>query len=162
MEAQVTHYIWAFDPGSRATGVAVVHSENPEFWEAEQFADPKDAFFYMDSRSAVGDRFIVEMYRSAGYLNQHAKNTIEVIGWLKNAIEYFYEQTPLMVPEQKRLAGRREAAELMGMSIAEMEQDIHRKDAFSALSHCCSYRRELLHGRAAEEGKGNLRSPRGS
>jgi hypothetical protein len=142
----MTQYIWAVDPGSRATGVAVVHSENPEFWEAEQFADPKDAFFYIDARTSMTDVFIIEMYRSAGYLTNHGQRTIEAIGWLKNAIEYFYDKPPIMVPEQARLAGRREAAELMGMSIAEMEQNPQRKDAFSALSHCCSYRRELPNG----------------
>ena len=136
------NYIWAFDPGSRATGVAQVHPENLEFWGADQFTDVKDAWHYVDSQVGFGDTFIIEMYRSSGHLTKHGQATIEVIGFLKNAIQYFYDVQPIMVPEQARLSGRREAAELMGMSIGEMETNPTRKDAFSALSHCCSYRRE--------------------
>jgi hypothetical protein len=100
----------------------------------------------IDVEVASGDVSIIEMYRSAGYLNKHAQNTTEAIGALKFMCKSIWIAEPLMRPEQARLAGQREAAAMMGLSVTELRQDPFRKDAFSALSHCCSYRRELLNG----------------
>lgn len=140
------NYIWAVDPGSVATGVAVVHSDDPEYFHAEQFTDPKDAYDYLAGAYCSLDTLLIEMYRSAGHLNQHAQATIEVIGFIRHAIEHSCGKAALLVTEQSRLSGQREAADLMNGSIDTLRMDPNRKDAFSALSHACAYRRRISNG----------------
>lgn len=136
-------YVWAFDPGSVATGVACIHPDSDDFVLAEQFPDPKDAWHFFETQSSVDDIVLIEMYRSAGFLNQHAQKTIEVIGFLKHTYEYYYGKPALIVAEQARLSGRREASKFMGADMEDLWTDPHRKDAFSALAHCCAYRRRI-------------------
>jgi hypothetical protein len=95
---------------------------------------------------APADTILIEMYRSAGYLNKHAQATIEMVGAIKLISKLIFWTPAVMRAEQARISGQREAAELMGASIEFLRADPGLKDAFSALSHCCSYRRELLNG----------------
>jgi hypothetical protein len=135
--------IWAFDPGSVATGVARTHQRSA-FWDAFQVADELDVkeYFWLYEHDQ-DDVFLIEMYRSGGYLNKHAQRTIEVIGGLKMLIRSHTGIDPVMVTEQARLSGQREAAALIGDDIDVLRTDPERKDAFSALSHACAYRRRI-------------------
>ena len=136
--------IWAFDPGSVATGVAFVY-QHAESFQACQFEDIDDVAGVLedDQFHDRDDIFLIEMYRTAGHLNKHAQRTIEMIGGLKYMIRSLTGVEPQLVTEQARLSGQREAADLMNGSIDTLRQDPQRKDAFSALAHCCAYRRRL-------------------
>lgn len=134
--------IWAFDPGSVATGIAWVyqHAESFEAFQMDSDTDIWEAIHNVDH--GRDDIFLIEMYRTAGHLTKHAQNTIEMIGSLKTTIRLLLVE-PLLVTEQARLSGQREAAELMEDDMDILRKDPLRKDAFSALSHCCAYRRRL-------------------
>lgn len=135
--------IWTFDPGSVATGIAWVKTDAPH-WDAFQMDDVVDIHYTLhDYVHGIPSVFLIEMYRSAGHLNEHAKRTIEVIGALKLSVQVITGYKPLMVAEQARLNGQREAAELMKDDIDVLRKDPLRKDAFSALAHACAYRRRI-------------------
>ncbi len=135
--------IVAVDPGHNETGVAVLDSDH---WHARQFANPLSAW------SAIEDElddtqevhFLVEDYRSGGFVTKEAKTTIGLVKFFKLAADYYhsYQVTVFLPVEQARLSGQREAAELMGDTIENLVKDPKRKDAFSALAHCISHRRK--------------------
>jgi hypothetical protein len=139
--------IWAFDPGSNATGVACYTSD--QNWLANQFADPVKAweFFernWMDSwDNSEDDIAIVEDYRSGGHITSYAKDTIEVVGYLKHSLRaegYPY----VMRVEQHRLSGNNHAdALLIGRGISN-PLSTNWKDARSALAHCLTYHRQFI------------------
>lgn len=139
--------IFAFDPGAVATGVAWVY-QYADSWGARQFSSPVDAWEFLEENSAGSDDIVlVEMYRSGGHLTKEAMATIEIVGFLKYATELGWGWGPgpkaIMRVEQHRLSGQREAAQLMGGTIDELKTDPERKDAFSALAHCITYKRTL-------------------
>lgn len=137
--------IFAFDPGSVASGVAWLDTVTDQFY-AGQFADPVEAWQVLEEEGDKDDPVLVEIYRSGGHLTKHAAATIEVVGYFKYAARYGWGWGPSQAierVEQHRLSGRREAAELMEGTIEALEKDPERKDAFSALAHCCAYRRSL-------------------
>lgn len=135
--------IWAFDPGAVATGFAWVSTDGP-YWLADQANDLLDVngevWSYVHGPEDV---YLIEMFRSAGYLNRFAQDTIEVIGALKFMVRSHWGKEPLIVAEQARLSGQREAAELMEDDLDVLREDPLRKDAFSALAHACAYRRKI-------------------
>lgn len=143
--------IWAFDPGAVATGVAWVlrtpedHPSEPS-WYAAQFADPVDAWNVLENKGGGHDTVLVEMYRSGGHLTKEAMATIEVVGFFKHVTKLGWgwgSSRAIMRVEQHRLSGQRDAAELMGGTIDSLRKDPERKDGFSALAHCITYRRSL-------------------
>jgi hypothetical protein len=136
-------FIWAFDPGSKGNGVACVATDNLEYVLVDQFPDVQDAWHFYDTHALTTDTVLIEMYRSSGHLTKHAQATIEAVGFLKNAYAYYLGREPVMVAEQARLSGQREAAELMGDNIDTLRRDPFRKDGFSALAHACAYRRRI-------------------
>jgi len=135
--------IWSFDPGAVATGVAWL--DGIDFY-ATQFANPIEAWNVLEDEGGRDDVVLIEDYRSGSHLTKEAKATIEIVGFLKYAAKTGWgwgTADPVIRVEQHRLSGQREAAQLMGGTIDELKTDPGRKDAFSALSHCCSYRRYL-------------------
>jgi hypothetical protein len=141
--------IIAVDPGAVATGVAMVYSQAaPEYYTAVQFKDPLDAWgaienaFDFDNEDTV---FLIEDYRTAASLTKEAKATIGLVRFFDLAAKYYhtYGVEVVIRVEQHRLSGQREAAQLMGGTIDELKSDPNRKDAFSALAHCCVYRRTV-------------------
>jgi len=137
--------IWAFDPGAVATGVAWVYDNGPGHY-ATQMSHPVDAWDILINHGAEEDIVLVEDYRSGSQLTKEAKATIEIVGFLKYSTKYGWgwgPNEPVMRVEQHRLSGQREAAELMGGTIEALKTDPDRKDAFSALAHCITYRRTL-------------------
>lgn len=137
--------IWAFDPGSKESGVAWVY-QYAESWYAEQFADPVDAWNVLEEEGMRDDIILVETYRSGSHITKDAMATIEIVGFFKYAARLGYgwgPMKPVMRVEQHRLSGQREAARLMGGTIEALTKDPKRKDAFSALAHCITYRRGL-------------------
>ncbi len=138
--------IFAFDPGSNATGVAWLDTVTDEFY-ANQFKHPLDAWRVLEDEGYKDDVVLIEGYRTASSLTKEAKATIEIVGGLKMLATYGWGWGPgtyVERVEQHRLSGRREAAQLMGGTIEELESDKDRKDAFSALAHCIVYRRTLV------------------
>lgn len=137
--------VFAFDPGAVATGVAWLDYPSSS-WYAKQFADPVEAWQVVEEEGERDDVILVEIYRSGGYLTKEAMATIEVVGFFKNAVRLGWGwggKVPVLRVEQHRLSGQSEAAELMGGTVAELKKDPERKDAFSALAHCITYRRTL-------------------
>jgi len=139
--------IWAFDPGSNATGVACYTSDDN--WLANQFVDPVKAweFFYdnwtMSWDNSDDDIAIVEDYRSAGHITSQAKATIEVVGYLKNSLRQ--EGYPLIMRvEQHRLSGVTKADELLISRGVMKPESVNWKDARSALAHCITYHRQFV------------------
>lgn len=142
--------IWAFDPGSNATGVACYTSDNN--WLANQFVDPVKAWeFFFDNwtnswDNSNDDIAIVEDYRSAGHITSQAKATIEVVGYLKNSLRA--EGYPLaMRVEQHRLSGNTKADELLISRGIRNPESANWKDARSALAHCITYHRQFVERR---------------
>ncbi len=136
--------IWGFDPGSNATGVACLDGDHSFKWG--QFEDPIEAWEQLIEFGNKDDIVLIEDYRTAGHLTREAKETLKIVGFLEYSAYYGWgwgQSAPVMRVEQHRLSGRREAAQLMGGTIEELESDKSRKDAFSALAHCCVYRRSL-------------------
>lgn len=137
--------IVAVDPGAVASGVAVMDGH---VWFAKQFKDPQAAWAAIEHEfdEADGDVvFLIEDYRTGSHLTKEAKATIGLVKFFEQATWYYhaYKVTTVMRVEQHRLSGQREAAYLMGGTIDELKKDPERKDAFSALAHCCVYRRSL-------------------
>ena len=136
--------IFAFDPGSNYTGVATIYDDGDVWWG--QHSDPLECWEQLLEHGQKDDIVLIEGYRSGGHLTKEAKATIEVVGGLKMMARYGWGWGPgsyVLRVEQHRLSGRREAAEMMGGTIEELESDVNRKDAFSALAHCIVYRRTL-------------------
>lgn len=137
--------IYAFDPGAVATGIAWLDTASDLFY-ANQFTDPLEAWKVLEEEGYKDDVILIEDYRTAATLTKEAKATIEIVGFLKHSVRYGWgwgPAEPIMRVEQHRLSGQREAAQLMGGTIDELKSDPNRKDAFSALSHCCVYRRTI-------------------
>lgn len=137
--------IWAFDPGAVESGVAWLCTDEP-YWGAYQYADPLKAWENVEMEGQKDDVVLIETYRGSGALTNTARETIEVVGFFKHVTRMGWgwgPSEPIMRVEQQRLSGRREAAQLMGGTIEALESDKNRKDAFSALAHCCAYRRGL-------------------
>jgi hypothetical protein len=137
----------AVDPGYNFTGVASLDGAR---WTAKQYSEPWDAWCAVENcleyhpRDAI---LLVEDYRSAGHLTKEAKETIGIVGMFMHMAPKMWAfelDTVLLRVEQHRLSGRREAAGLMGGTIEDLEKDNERKDAFSALAHCCAYRKVFL------------------
>lgn len=138
--------IFAFDPGAVASGVAWIGLSTEIDWGAKQFADPVEAWGVLEDIGGPDDICLVEQYRSGSHLTKEAMATIEVVGYFKYTARYGWGWGPnkaVMRVEQARLSGRRDAAELMGGTIEDLEKDPNRKDAFSALSHCITYARTV-------------------
>lgn len=142
--------IWAFDPGSNATGVACYTSDHN--WLANQFADPVHAWEFFDSNNmnswdnSSDDVALVEDYRSGGHITSHAKNTIEVVGFLKYNLRM--EGYPFhMRVEQHRISGNSKADELLISRGVKNPESANWKDARSALAHCITYHRQFVERR---------------
>lgn len=139
--------IYAFDPGSVATGVACY--TNDTTWLARQFTDPTHAWEFFENDwmhswdNTHEDVALVEDYRSGGHITAHAKRTIEVVGYLRLSLEasgYPYH----MRVEQHRLSGNTKADELLrGRGINNPESP-NWKDARSALAHCITWHRQFV------------------
>lgn len=137
--------IVAVDPGAVATGVAMVY-QHADSWAAKQFKDPLDAWSAVENEfdECGGVHFLIEDFRTAGHLTKEGKATVGLVRFFELATLHYHAYTVEKVVirvEQHRLSGQREAAELMGGTIDELKSDPDRKDAFSALAHCCVYRR---------------------
>jgi nucleotide-binding universal stress UspA family protein len=142
--------IWAFDPGSNATGVALY--VNDDYWSAHQFVDPVKAWeYFFDGWTGSWDNSnddvaIVEEYRSAGHITAQAKATIEVVGYLKHSLRA--EGYPLITRvEQHRLSGNTKADELLISRGIKNPESNNWKDARSALAHCITYHRQFVERR---------------
>lgn len=140
--------IWAFDPGAVATGLAWLDKDE-DMWAAAQFANPQDAYRIFDREYAFDDVVLIEDYSHGGAFTREAKETVEIVGFLKHALGYVNSQTfsndiPVFIRHKdKRLSGQAEAAALMGGTTVDLKKDPENKDAFSALAHACVFRREL-------------------
>lgn len=137
--------IIAVDPGAVATGVAAVYS-HADTWLAAQYEDPLRAWEVaeadIDDHSDV--HFLVEDFQTSAQLTREGRATIGLVGFFELTARYYHSYITVVVKSpQHRLSGQREAAELMGGTIDELKRDPARKDAFSALSHCCVYRRTV-------------------
>ena len=135
--------IWAIDPGAVYTGVAWLGENHT--WSAEQYDNPVEAYAYVVAQVMRYDYFLIEDFSHGGAFTKEAKDTIEVVGLFKYASIYL-GLDPIIRHKDKRLSGQREAAKLMGSTVAELKVDEDRKDAFSALSHCITWRREHVAG----------------
>lgn len=141
--------IWAFDPGAVATGLAWLDRDTDE-WAAKQFANPQDAYRIFDQEYAFEDVVLIEDYSHGGAFTREAKETVEIVGFLKHALGYvngreLFTTIPVFIRHKdKRLSGQAEAAALMGGTTVDLKKDPENKDAFSALAHACVFRRELL------------------
>lgn len=141
--------IWAFDPGSNATGVACYTDDTS--WLANQFTDPIDAWKFFENHLEMSWHSpeivaIVEDYRSAGHITRQAKDTIEVVGFLKYSLQVWGYPVHMRV-EQHRLSGNAKADELLiGRGIRSPEST-NWKDARSALAHCITYHRQFIERR---------------
>jgi hypothetical protein len=127
--------IIAVDPGAVASGVATIYTDT-EIWEAFQYEDPLQAWDAINADIEGHPKekeihFIVEDFQTSTQLTREGRATIALVG--------FFE----LVARSYHPSGQREAAELMGGTIEKLKRDKNRKDAFSALAHCCSYRRSL-------------------
>lgn len=131
--------VWCVDPGAVASGFA---NYNGHYYAWKQFEDPRELYeeFYATS-SASRDTLLVEDYSHGGAFTIEAKKTIEIIGFVCN-LAMMDGYNVIRVHKDKRLSGQGPAARLMGDTIATLKKDPHRKDAFSALSHCMVYYRE--------------------
>lgn len=131
--------IWCVDPGAVATGVAG-HYGNSYIWE--QYKDPLQVWAGLHELMHPDDVLLVEDYTHGGAFTIEAKRTIEVLGFIRLTAEYHGFKVVIR-GKDKRLSGQGPAAKIMGDSIATLKKDPRRKDAFSALSHCVTYDREV-------------------
>jgi hypothetical protein len=139
--------IIAVDPGAVASGVAAVYS-HADTWMAAQYEKPLDAWYAaesdIDGHYDEDVHFIVEDFQTSTQLTREGRATIGLVGFFELTARYYHSYITVVVKSpQHRLSGQREAAELMGGTIDELKRDPARKDAFSALSHCCVYRRTV-------------------
>lgn len=135
--------IYAVDPGAVYTGVAWLRS-NSAGWK--QFDDPIFLWGALVDRVDEYDTVLVEDYSHGGTFTIEAKRTLKIVGFLEYSLQYKGIKVVMRTKDQ-RLSGRREAAVMMdNSSIKELEADVERKDAFSALSHVVTYRRTLEDG----------------
>ena len=137
--------IIAVDPGAVASGVACIYSHT-ESWFADQYTDPLKAWEVIED--AMDDAhecvFLVEDFQTSAQLTREGRTTIGYVGFFELAARVYHSHHTILVKSpQHRLSGQREAAQLMGGTIEELKRDPSRKDAFSALSHCCVYRRTV-------------------
>jgi hypothetical protein len=139
--------IWAFDPGSVATGVACYTGDDD--WLARQFTDPVEAWEFFDNNNinswdnGPDDIALVEDYRSGGHITSYAKDTIEVVGFLKYNLRM--EGYPFhMRVEQHRLSGNTRADELLVSRGVKNPESADWKDARSALAHCITWHRQFV------------------
>lgn len=131
--------IWCVDPGAVETGIAG-YTDTDSYWA--QFANPLEVWAYLDSTLSPKDTLLVEDYTHGGTFTVEAKRTIEVLGFIRLTAKY-HGFTVVVRGKDRRLSGQGPAAKLMGDSIAVLKKDPRRKDAFSALSHCITYHREV-------------------
>jgi hypothetical protein len=142
--------IYAFDPGSVATGVACY--VNDEYWGARQFTDPVHAWEWFENDWAHSwdqsdeDMTLVEDYRSGGHMTAHAKNTIEVVGYLKLSLRSAGYPFQMRV-EQHRLSGNNKADQLLKARGVLNPESNNWKDARSALAHCITWHRQYVERR---------------
>lgn len=137
--------IIAVDPGAVATGVAAVNSHD-EFWTAAQYTDPLEAWAAVEDEldNNLECTLLVEDFQTSSQLTREGRITIGYVGFFELAARHYHSYHTILVKiPQFRLSGQREAAELMGGTIDQLKRDASRKDAFSALSHCCVYRRTV-------------------
>lgn len=133
--------IWCFDPGAVFTGVAAT-LENGWVSHWGQFSDPIEALEYASEDLKWQDHILIEDYSHGGSFTKEAKQTLEVIGFLRYSLVR-EGHTVILRHKDKRLSGQSEAASMMDGTIADLKKDPARKDAFSALAHCITYAREL-------------------
>jgi hypothetical protein len=140
--------IWTFDPGAVFTGLAylqwwgqpVFSSTDMCWWQNSDVEDLYDDF--LREEPAWRDMVLVEDYSHGGAFTLEAKKTIEVVGFLVHQLSRD-GYTVVRRHKDKRLSGQSEAARLMDGTVATLKKDPARKDAFSALSHCITYTREV-------------------
>ena len=133
--------IWCVDPGAVETGVAGWDgNEHNAVWE--QFANPLEVWYSLTELMRLSDTLLVEDYTHGGAFTVEAKRTIEVLGFIRLTAKY-HGYTVVVRGKDRRLSGQGPAARVMGDSIAALKKDPKRKDAFSALSHCMTYYREV-------------------
>lgn len=142
--------IYAVDPGAVATGIASLDTWTNDF-HAKQCTSPLGAWGALQyeissRRSESMDVLLIEDFSSGGHLTKEARKTIGIVDFFYYAsFHYLWDSVDVyMRSPQHRLSGQREAAELMGSTIEKLKVDPEKKDAFSALSHCCTYRRTIL------------------
>lgn len=131
--------IWCVDPGAVETGVAGWDGSEA-IWE--QHANPLEVWSALEELMHTDDTLLVEDYTHGGAFTVEAKRTLEVLGFIRLTAEY-HGFTVVVRGKDRRLSGQGPAARLMGDSIAALKKDPRRKDAFSALSHCMTYYREV-------------------
>lgn len=142
--------IYAFDPGSNATGVACYTNDGN--WLANQFADPVRAWTFFENHwmdswdNTYEDVALVEDYRSGGHMTSQAKATIEVVGFLKLSLRAAGYPFHMRV-EQHRLSGNTKADELLVARGIKNPESNNWKDARSALAHCITYHRQFMERR---------------
>ncbi len=140
--------IIAVDPGAVASGVATMYTD-VEMWEALQYEDPLQAWDVINADIEGHPKekeihFIVEDFQTSTQLTREGRATIALVGFFELVARSYHPYVTVVVRSpQARLSGQREAAELMGGTIEKLKRDKNRKDAFSALAHCCAYRRSL-------------------
>lgn len=140
--------IWTFDPGAVQTGLAYVSwygqpwfSPTDMMWW--QSSSVEDLYEYMEGEEpAWRDVFIVEDFSHGGAFTLEAKQTIEIVGFLTRQLAREGYKV-VRRHKDKRLSGQGQAAQLMGSTVGSLKTDPARKDAFSALSHCITYTREV-------------------
>lgn len=138
-----TRWVWALDPGAVATGVAWMSLEGNVAWGAFQFDNPLKA--RKTCNPAEDDIVLVEDYSHGGTFTKEAKQTLEVVGYLRYSLEARDIET-IVRHKDKRLSGQSEAAKLMNSTTAVLKKHPDHKDAFSALAHCVTFRREYNGG----------------
>jgi hypothetical protein len=139
--------IFAFDPGSSATGLAclkdygqpVLSELDLDWW---QYTDEVELYNeFMKLKPTANAVVLVEDYSHGGAFTLEAKRTLEVVGFLVRQAT----RDGLRVERRhkdKRLSSQSEAARLLGDTVANLKKDPARKDAFSALAHTIAYKRE--------------------
>lgn len=133
--------VWAIDPGAVATGLAWLNFTDQH--DEMQYDDPIKVFRHIDLWAVTGDTILIEDYSHGGTFTVEAKTTLKVIGYLEYALHSQDRFKVLLRHKDKRLSGQSEAAKLMWSEVGKLKKDPERKDAFSALAHCVTYRREV-------------------
>lgn len=139
-----TSRTWAIDPGAVASGLAWI--DGASCWDALQFDDPVELYQHLTNSLLPQDVVLIEDYSHGGTFTAEAKATLKIVGFMEYALTEGQIVSPVLRHKDKRLPGQRDAAQLMGKSVADLKKDPHRKDAFSALAHCIMYRYEMAMG----------------